>query len=261
MRDLQLAGAWLARHGLDDSRPTPELAARIAVRRTVHVIDSVLLAVLIIAAALVQTQQRFGPEFGGSRDRWPMLALGVLVLGLVVSRWLLDRWVRRVDRRAGAGLARRAAHAVPPDWRAVLGVPLVVFTLATVAGALALGLSALALDTPVMRDAAVVLLIGLSGVLAAGAVQIRHLLTRPVVADDEASLTADLAMRIEDGRTATTPGVLWSLPVVLLFGTAPGWLSAASIVLVVAGVVALAAISARTPKVGAAARRAMAAAR
>jgi hypothetical protein len=74
-------------------------------------------------------------------------------------------------------------------------------------------------------------------------------------------LTADLAMRIEDGRTATTPGVLWSLPVVLLFGTAPGWLSAASIVLVVAGVVALAAISARTPKVGAAARRAMAAAR
>jgi hypothetical protein len=48
---------------------------------------------------------------------------------------------------------------------------------------------------------------------------------------------------------------------VLLFGTTPVWLGAASLVLVIGGTVALVAIHARTPKIGAAARRAMAAAR
>lgn len=260
MPDLQMAAAWLTRHGLDGFRPTPALAKRLRARQIVQFIDSLMLAGLIVAAALVRVSQVAG-DFRGSRDRWPLLALGLVVLGIALARWLLDGWVRRVDRRAAAGLVRRATHAVPPGWREMLGVPYAVFAAATVAGALALAVSALAFDYAGVRDAAVVLLIGLFGVVAGAAVQIRHLLTRPVVADDEESLTADLVMRIEDGRAANALSVVMSLPVLVLFGFAPGWWNAASLFLVIAGTVALVVISARTPRVGALARRAMAATR
>jgi hypothetical protein len=145
-----------------------------------------------------------------------------------------------------------------PGWRALVGVPYVVFTGASVAGALALTLGALTVDDPQVRYAAVALLIGLGGVTAGIAVRIRHLLTRPVVAEDVESLTADVVMRIEDAREASAPTVLWSLPMVVLFGTAPAWWNVASLALVAGGLVALVAIQMRTPGVGAAARRAMA---
>jgi hypothetical protein len=145
MRDVQLAGAWLARHGLGDTRPTPALATRLAVRRLADV---------------------------------------------------------AVDRRAAAGLVRRATHPVPPGWRTVVGVPQLTFVVASTGGALALAASALTVDDAEVRYGAVALLIGLTGVAAGIAVRIWHLLTRPVVADGEDTLTADLVMRIEDAVAA-----------------------------------------------------------
>jgi len=254
VRDIQLAGAWLARHGLGDTQPTPALATRLTVRRRADVADSVMLAALIIAVALVQVS-RMGDDHPGPRS-W--VAVAALVGAVLLLRFLLDRWVRAVDSRAAAGLVRRATHPVPPGWRTVVGVPQLTFVVASTGGALALAASALTVDDAEVRYGAVVLLIGLTGVAAGIAVRIGHLLTRPVVADGEDTLTADLVMRIEDGRQATTPTFQWTLPVVL-FGPAPGWWGALFVALVVGGLVAFVAIQRRTPHAAAAARHAMAA--
>ncbi len=252
--DLRLAGEWLARHDLAGARPTPLLADRLAVRRRARLAAHVILALLIIASALAATS-----AFGGfqSPRPLPLLALTVLVAGLLLAQSLLDWWVRRVDQRAGASLSRRAAHLIQPGWRAVLGRPYAVFTVATFTGAMVLAGSALAVPDPTVRQLAVVLLIGLLGVTAISAMQLRHLLRRPVVAEDEESLTADVIMRVEDARDLTTPSVQWSLPMVLLFGTAPGWWSAAAVAYLILGLVACIVLNAKTPSSATAARRAM----
>lgn len=255
--DVRCAGAWLLRHGLGDGPPTPLLTARLAVRRRVRLLGSVLQAVLIIGATLVQTSDRlFTSAFGGFGPHGPtkVLVLSALIVGLLLVRTLLDTWIRRVDRQAGAVLARRAAHPVQPGWRALLGRPYAVFTVGTFAGAFALGASALAVGEGTERHAAVVLLVAVAGVGVGAALQLRELLARPVVAEDEVSLTADVIMRVEDARESTTPSVVWSLPVVLLFGSAPGWWNAASLGFVVLGMAALIAVQARTPCAAAMAR-------
>ncbi|MBB2740286.1 UNVERIFIED_ORG: hypothetical protein FHR35_000106 [Microbispora rosea subsp. rosea] len=252
--DLRLAGEWLARHGLSGARPTPLLASRLAVRGRARLAAHLILAMLIIASALAATS-----AFGGfqSHRPVPLLALTALAAGLLLAQSLLNWWVRRVDQRAGATLSRRAAHPIQPSWRAVLGLPYAVFAVATFAGAMALAGSALAVPDPTVRQLAVVLLIGLLGVTAITAVQLRHLLRRPVVAEDEESLTADVIMRVEDARDLTTPSVQWSLPMVLLFGTAPGWWSAAAVAYLILGLVACVALHAKTPSSATVARRAM----
>ncbi|MEU6431835.1 hypothetical protein ABZ860_38550 [Microbispora sp. NPDC046973] len=252
--DLRLADAWLARHGLSGARPTPLLADRLAVRGRARLVAAFIPAVLIVASALAAV-----PAFDGSQSHrpLPLLALTALVAGLLLAQSLLDWWVRRVDQRAGASLSRRAAHLIQPGWRAVLGRPYAVFVVATFAGAMMLAGSALAVPDPTVRQLAVVLLIGLLGVTAITAMQLRHLLRRPVVAEDEESLTADVIMRVEDARDLTTPSVQWSLPMVLLFGTAPGWLSAAAVANVVLGMVACVALRVRTPSSATVARRVM----
>ncbi|MGW4423251.1 hypothetical protein [Streptosporangium sp. NPDC004631] len=252
--DLRLAGEWLALHDLAGARPTPLLASRLAARRRAGLAAQVILAMLILASALAATS-----AFGGlpPHHPLPLLALTAMVAGLLLAQSLLDRWVRRVDQRAGATLSRRAAHSIQPGWRAVLGRPYAVFAVATFAGAMVLAGSALAVPDPTVRQRAVVLLIGLLGVTAIIAMQLRHLLRHPVVAEDEESLTADVIMRVEDARALTTPSVQWSLPMVLLFGTAPGWLSAASVAYLILGLVASIALQARTPPSATVARRAM----
>ncbi|NUS06913.1 MAG: hypothetical protein HOV97_30635 [Nonomuraea sp.] len=251
--DLRLAGEWLARHDLA-ARPTPLLASRLAVRSRARVAAAVILAVLIMASALA------GVTFGFQPGRpLPLLVLTALVAGLLLAQSLLDWWVRRVDQRAGATLSRRAAHLIQPGWRAVLGRPYAVFAVATFAGAMVLAGSALAVPDATVRQLAVVLLIGLLGATAIVAMQLRHLLRRPVVAEDEDSLTADVIMRVEDARELTTPSVQWSLPMVLLFGTAPAWWSAASVAYLLLGLAATVALQARTPSSATVARRAMSA--
>ncbi len=258
--DRRRAGAWLVHHGLGGARPTPLLAARLAARRRARRADHIMLAALMIAAALVQASDRlataafggFGPHRGA-----PVLVLMALIAGLLLTQSLFDWWVRRVDRRAGATLSRRAAHPVQPGWRAVLGRPYAAFVVATFAGSMVLALSALAIRDSTVRYAAFVLLVGLCGVAAGIALQLRDLLARPVVAEDEISLTADVIMRVEDARETTAPTVLWALPVVLLFGTAPAWWSAASLTFVIGGAIALSMIKARTPPAVMVARRAM----
>ncbi|MET8992110.1 hypothetical protein ABZW49_42245 [Nonomuraea wenchangensis] len=258
--DVRQAGDWLARHGLGEAQPTPLLAARLAARRRARLADHLMLAVLIIAAALAQLGQLLvapasgGPE-PGSGTWWPLLALAGLVAALLVTRALLESWVRRVDRGAGAALARRAAHPVRPGWRALLGRPYAVWAAGTYVAALALTGSALTLDDTGVRQAALVLLVALAGVGAVALLQMRDLLARPVVAEDELSLTADVIMRIEDARESTSPGTVWCLPMVLLFGMAPGWWKAASLSLVLLGLAALVVIQARTPDSAAMARR------
>ncbi|MDA0636092.1 hypothetical protein OUY22_21935 [Nonomuraea sp. MCN248] len=251
--ELRLASEWLAQHDLPGARPTPLLAGRLAVRRRARLAAHVLLTVLILASTLAATS-----AFGGVTTPRPLVALAALVAGLLLAQSLLDRWVRRVDRRAGATLSRRAAHLIQPGWRAVLGRPFAVFAAATFAGGMALAGSALAVPDPAVRQSAVVLLIGLLGVTAVIALRLRHLIRHPVVAEDAESLTADVIMRVEDARDLTVPSVQWSLPVLMLFGIAPGWWSAASVAYLLSALAAGIVLHARTPPSATVARRVVA---
>nr|WP_062341684.1 hypothetical protein [Herbidospora sakaeratensis] len=241
---LREAETWLAQHDLADARPTPLLAHRLHARRYARLAASVILAVLILGSAGAATYSRFGPE---SARPVSLVALTVLVAGLLLAQFLLDRWVRRVDRRAGATLSRRAAHLIQPGWRTVLGRPYAVFAAAVFAGSMVLTGSALALPDETVRRLAVVMLIGLLGASAISALQLRHLIRHPVVAEDEPSLTADVIMRVEDARDLTTPNVQWTLPMILLFGTAPGWWSAAALGYLLVSLGAFILLRAKTP--------------
>jgi hypothetical protein len=224
------------------------LAARLAARRSAKLGSSLLVAGLFIAAALVRVIQM------ASTGKPTLVALlAVVAGGLIATQFLLDRWVRGVDHRMGATLSRRAAHPVPPGWQTVLGRPHAVLGLVAFVGAVALAVSAVAI--PETRYPALVLLTGVCGVGAVAAVQLRHLLTRPVVADDATSLTADVIMRIEDARDTSVPSVLFTLPAVLLFGTAPAWWGAAAMTFLVVGSIGLVVVSVKTPGSGATARR------
>jgi|GEM_PF-1667539 len=250
--DLRQAGTWLVQHGLADARPTPLLATRLMVRRRARLAGHVMLAALIMAAALAQAYGMFW-----SHPPMPLLVLAASTVGFLLVRLLLDRWVRRVDRRAAATLSRRAAHPLQPGWRALLGRPYATFAAASFAGAVVLALSALIVRDPAVWYAVAILLVGLFGVGIGAALQLYDLLVRPVVAEDEVSLTADVIMRIEDARELTTPTVLWALPVVLLFGSAPEWWNAAALVFMLLGLVTCVVIQARTPSSLTAARQAM----
>ncbi|MER5268707.1 hypothetical protein ABTZ99_42120 [Actinosynnema sp. NPDC002837] len=249
------AGRWLARHGLADAEPTPLLAARLAVRRRANLANSVLLAAFMIGAALTHALTLPADV----TSSWPaLLVLTALVVGLLVAQWLLGWWVRRVDRRAGARLPRRVAHPVQLGWPAVLGLPHAVFTVAGFAGALLLAVSVLPVPDPGLRSGAVIVLIGLVGAAAGTVMQLRQVLASPAVAEDEASLTADVVMRVEDARAVVTPSLVWLLPVIFLYGDSLGWWNAVSVALLVVGAVVFSLIQVRSAGVGAAARRAMA---
>lgn len=247
-------GRWLARHGLTDAEPTPLLGARLAVRRRAKVADSLLLAAFLLGAALTHAVGRFTDD----TSSWPLLVLAALVLCLLAAQWLLGWWVRRVDRRAGERLSRRVAHPVELGWPAVLGRPYAVFTVATYTGAALLAVSVLPAADPSLRYGAVVVLIGLAGAGAGIVMQLRQVLASPAVAEDEASLTADVIMRVEDARALVTPSLVWSMPAIFLYGDSLGWWNAASLALVVAGAVALCLIQIRTVGVATAARQALA---
>ncbi|MEV0195077.1 hypothetical protein [Nonomuraea sp. NPDC050691] len=258
--ELRQAGEWLTRHGLPDASPTPLLAMRLAVRRRARLADHVTLAALIMGAALAQSYDLLATSaIGGFQPHRsaPLQILALSMAGLLLVRSLLDWWVRRVDRRAGAALSRRAAHPVQPGWRTVLGRPFAALALAGFVGALVLAGSALTVQDATVRYAASVLLVGLAGVGAGVALHLRDLLRRPVVAEDEVSLTADVIMRVEDAREVAVPSVLWALPVVLVFGSAPGWWKVASLLFMLGGLAACVAIHARTPSSATVARRAM----
>jgi hypothetical protein len=251
--DLEQAGAWLAGHCLADAPPTPLLATRLAVRRRARLGASILLAAFLILVALVYTGGL--ADGSGSYRRWSLVMLTAMVAGLVLAQSLLDRWVRRVDRRVGATLPRRAAHPVRLGWRTVLGWPRAAFAAITFAGGIALAISTLSMPDSTSKYAAVILLIGLCGVAVGGIVQLRHVLTRPIVADDEVSLTADVIMRVEDARDVAMPNAVWSLPVVSVFSTTFGWLNAAWIIFIILSIVALALIDRRTVRSGTVARQ------
>ncbi|GAA1360441.1 hypothetical protein [Catellatospora chokoriensis] len=244
---------WLTQRGLADVEPTPLLATRLAVRRHAKLADSLLLAAFLIGAALTRAL-----ALPADDTSWLPLVLAALVVGLLVAQWLLGGWVRRVDQRAGGELPRRVAHPVELGWRAVLGRPHAGFAVATFAGALLLALSVLPIADATLRNGAVVVLIGLAGTGVGIVLQLRQVLASPAVAEDEASLTADVIMRVEDARALVTPSLVWSLPAIFLYGESLGWWNAVSVALVVVGVIALCLVQFRTADVGTTARRAMA---
>jgi hypothetical protein len=256
--ELEIARLWLAGRGLADVTPTPMLAARLTVRRRARVAAAVLPAAFLIATALVYVSAlpiRPTDDGFGTQRRWALVVLTALVAGLVLGLSLLDRWVRRVDQQAAAELPRRATHSVRPGWRTVLGVPRAALLAVTYAGTAVLAIAALTTRDTAARYAAFILLIALCGVAVGTAVQLRHVLTHPVVADDEGSLQADLLMRVEDAREVAVPTVVWSLPVVSVFesGLDPwntGWL-----VFIVLSVIALALIAAWDARSALAAQR------
>lgn len=102
------------------------------------------------------------------------------------------------------------------------------------------------------------MLIGLAGAGAGLIMQLRQVLASPAVAEDEASLTADVIMRVEDARALVTPSMVWYLPAIFLYGESLGWWNAVSLALVVAGAIAFCLIRTRTTGVAMAARQAMA---
>jgi hypothetical protein len=257
---LKLADAWLAMHGLGDAPATPTLAMRLSARHRARIAAQLLLGVLPIAAALAYVYDMTSAlGWVAPRRRTALLILAAVVSGWVLARWLLDWWVRRVDRRAGAALARRAAHPVRLGWRTVLGWPHAAFAVAMYTAAAALTVGALTVRDAAVGDstvqyAVVIVLLGMTGVAVAAAVQLHHVLAHPAVADDEVSLTADIIMRVEDARDVATPSVLWTLPIILLFGTALWW-NVASLAFVVLGVVALAVVTMRAKPSAAVARQ------
>lgn len=99
-------------------------------------------------------------------------------------------------------------------------------------------------------------LIGLAG--AGIVMQLRQVLTSPAVEQDEASLTADVIMRVKGARALAAPSLVWSLPAIFLYGDSFGWWNAVAPALVVAAVIALWLIQIRIAGIAAAARRAMA---
>ncbi|MBM9623839.1 hypothetical protein ACFQ60_04600 [Streptomyces zhihengii] len=246
--ELERARLWLAGHGLGEIPPTAALARRLAVRQSCRLAGSLLLAGFILAVALVYTVSNdpatdpSGPSLPPSAS---LLLLTAVVAGLVAVQALLDRRVRRIDRQVAAALPRRAAHPVRVGWRAVLGRPRAALVAGTFAGAAALTAGALTSADPGVRYGAAVVLIALCGVAAVVLVQLRHVLTRPAVADDEASLTADVILRIEDARETATPTMVWCLPWYLPTAAAPGtafgWWTVSWIVLIVVGAVVLVA--------------------
>ncbi|WP_327010465.1 hypothetical protein OHA72_26335 [Dactylosporangium sp. NBC_01737] len=259
VRDANLAEAraWLAGHGLADAEPTPLLATRLAARRRKRVAAAALLAVFICAVALVYvTTLPLDPAVDGLGPdrRRALLVVTAMVIGLVLAQSLLDRWVRRVDQRAGATLPRRAAHPLRPGWRAVLGVPYAAFTAGTFAGAAALAIAALTVQDASARYSAVVLLLGLCGAAASTLAQLHHVLTHPVVADDEVSLNADVIMRTDDAREVAVPTMVWTLPVVSVFTAPLGNWHLAWMVFIAASAVALVLVNTWTTRRGRAAR-------
>ncbi|MET0419219.1 MAG: hypothetical protein ABW022_24665, partial [Actinoplanes sp.] len=131
------------------------------------------------------------------------------------------------------------------------------FTVATFTGALLLAVSVLPVPDPSLRNGAIVVLISLAGAAVSIIMQLRQVLASPAVADDEASLTADVIMRVEDARALTTPSLVWCLPAIFLYGESLGWWNAVALALVVAGAIALSLIQIRAAGVGTAARRAL----
>lgn len=249
------AKRWLARHGLADVEPTPLLAARLAVRRRATFYNSLLLAAFIIGAALTHVSRL--PD-DGTFSWLPLLVLAALVVALLVAQWLLGQSVRRADQRAGAQLPRRVAHPVELGWPAVLGRPYAVFTIASFTGAMLLAVSVLPVSDSSVRYGAIVVLISLTGAGAGIIMQLRQVLASPAVAEDEASLTADVIMRVEDARALVSPSLVWILPVTFLYGKSIGWWNIVSLALVVVGVIVFSLIRLRTTGDGTAARRAMA---
>ncbi|MFD3538472.1 hypothetical protein ACFWUQ_03105 [Streptomyces sp. NPDC058662] len=264
--DLERARLWLVGHGLTDVRPTALLAKRLAARQSSRLAGHLLLAAFIITVALVYTTTLSTisrPDaVTGSPPYGSLLLLTAVVAAFVAAQALLERRVRRIDRQAGEALTRRAAHPVRLGWRTVLGVPHAALAGVTFAVAVALTISALTVPESGVRYAAAVLLIGLCGAAGVVVVQLRHVLTHPAVADDEAALTADAIMRTEDAREIAAPTTVWCLPWFLPAAAADtgfGWWYAAWFVLIGGGAVTLALITLRTARRGAAtARRAAA---
>ncbi|WP_283136751.1 hypothetical protein [Rhizohabitans arisaemae] len=249
------ARLWLDRHGLADAEPTPLLAARLAARWQAKLAGGLLVAVFLIGVGLTR---KLGQPTDAASSPPPLLVPAALVAGLLTAQWLLGRWVRRADRRAGAHLSRRAALPVELGWPAVLGRSHALFTAATFAAALLLTVSVLPASDPGLRYGAIIVLIGLVGAGAGIVMQLRQVLTGPAVAQDQASLTADVVMRVEDARDLVTPGLVWYLPAIFLYGESPGWWNAASIALVVAGAAGFVLIRIRGTGAGTVARQAMA---
>ena len=253
--EARRAGDWLARHGLGEIQPTPALAARLAVRWRARLLENELAAALIIIAALTFV---FGLGRRGEAERLLLVViLSVVVIGLLVARSWLSSWVGRVDRRAAAALSRRVTLSVRPTWLALVGGAYVAVGVAVAALTAALAVAVLATTASTARYGAAVLLVATSYVVIGTIVQMRQMLTLPVVAQDEASLTADLIMRAEDARAIVVPTALWSLPVVLLLGTEHGWWTFASFAPMLVGLVGQVLAVAHTPASAAVARQAV----
>ncbi|WP_326944435.1 hypothetical protein OG439_32000 [Amycolatopsis sp. NBC_01307] len=202
--EVDPAGLWLAKRGVEVVRPTPLLALRLGARRAARPPGYWAWCFLVLAVAVVA---------GGVLQflaLWLHTPMGGVVFaayaGVVVLVWLPVRWA---DRRAAALLGDRRLDVPRPPWRESLDGWYLASVLITFGG------GALLAVAMCVTTSAWVWAVGWLGMLAIGALVVAVVLTgvlrRPVLAEDETSLMIDAVVRAEDPYI-TLPA-LFALPV------------------------------------------------
>ncbi|WP_410620508.1 hypothetical protein [Amycolatopsis sp. cmx-8-4] len=189
--EVEAAGKWLAKRGVEVARPTPLLALRLGARRAARPPGYwawvvLVLTVVVLAGGILQFLAL-----------WLHLPLGVgyfaAYAGVVVLVWLPVRWA---DRRAAAWLGDRRLDVPRPPWRESLDGWYLASVLITFGG------GALLAVAMCVTTSAWVWAVGWLGMLAIGAavtaVVLTGVLRRPVLAEDETSLMIDAVVRTED---------------------------------------------------------------
>lgn len=207
--EIEGASVWLRKRGVRVDAPTTLLALRLGVRRGArrpgYWAGYVALTTLLMVGAIGFPLLALLP--GVSFADLPESRLAFFMFALLqIGLWLQ---VRSADRRATAWLGDRRLDRPSPTWRDLLGGWYLASVAITFGGGAVL---AVAMCVTTSKWIWAVLWLGL---LALGAAVIAVILTgvvrRPVLAEDEASLAVDAAVRGDDLRLAVPS--LFALPV------------------------------------------------
>jgi hypothetical protein len=192
---------WLARHGLVHREATPLLRARLHARHRGEALATGLTVVATLGYLAWNLVLGFPDD--DSRELYSLLAFfAALALAAVAALWVQGR----VDRRVGAGLARRVAHPSAVRLGAVVGGWFVTAAAVTYGGGALVGaVVAAGADNRDDRAGGIVLLCAVLAFALIGLVGLVEVVRRPAVADDAHSLVDDTLLRREDALRTIQP--------------------------------------------------------
>jgi hypothetical protein len=198
------ARRWLDRHGAADRPTTPLLRARLEARHRSETLSWVLAGVVMAVAVALAVVDELSPAPRSERAWLFQVGLFYVAIALGAVGGLVIQG--RDERRIGAALTRRVAHAQAVRVGTVVGRWFLVTTAVTVGGGLLAGLlvAAGAAD-PRDRELGFTMLAAVGAFALIGLVGLVHVVRRPAVADDEQSLGDDLLLRREDALRAVAP--------------------------------------------------------